>query len=436
MARISLLKFPYPFQACATVCSDIDGTSFNNFLLIHEFLNSSKNTKLGKGLSLPIGDSFWMFDETGNPNNAFSYFEGCSTKQSKHAPIIREFIKAGIIDVMHSYGNFSQRETFSRKLAIQALEELDKLGLKLQVWTNHGGLESVQNLGINSAGYGDVVDSPYYHADLLMDYGIKYYWDSELSLHTNAGQDAICQYGDAYWNSPLYRSSAEFLKYSAKGIIKYFDGLQNKFSGRRIMPRGTFDPSDNNLISEDKLRDGAHINRFRRFGHGKHDWSDDLPRLINSDFLEQLISKQGYAILYTHLGDRKQKSTESPLSVKTIDAFNLLAQYYRIGKIWVANTSTILRYNFIYKYLDWSTQALDQKLIININGLIEPYQEYHLTLNDIQGLSFLCQDELTDITIDLGGKIQKDVIEYSDNTGKRVVTVPVNEIDWPLTSVS
>ena len=91
---VNLRKFPYPFNAALTICSDIDGTSFKDFLEIHKFLNTEKTTSLGKGLNIPIGDSFWMYDDPNIADSAFSYFKDLKGNPSANAPIIRDFIKA------------------------------------------------------------------------------------------------------------------------------------------------------------------------------------------------------------------------------------------------------------------------------------------------------------------------------------------------------
>ena len=117
MIKIELLKYPYPYQAALAICSDIDGTRLQDFIAMHRFLNTDQDTELGKGLQLPIADSFWMTDRPHLPDAAFSYFNGSDGTVSDAAPIIRDGIRAGIIDVMHGYGNFGSRGDFTRTLA-------------------------------------------------------------------------------------------------------------------------------------------------------------------------------------------------------------------------------------------------------------------------------------------------------------------------------
>lgn len=56
-----LRKFPYPYNAMLSICSDIDGTTLNKFEEYHKFLNTKGDSIYGKGLGLDIGDSFWVY---------------------------------------------------------------------------------------------------------------------------------------------------------------------------------------------------------------------------------------------------------------------------------------------------------------------------------------------------------------------------------------
>ena len=114
---ISLRRWPYPYQAAFTICSDIDGCNWTDFLNIHEYLNTHNETTLGPGLGLEIGDSFWFYDQPNTPDTAFSIFEHDNKTSSRFAEPIRELIKQGWLDVLHSYGNFSYKGGFERKLA-------------------------------------------------------------------------------------------------------------------------------------------------------------------------------------------------------------------------------------------------------------------------------------------------------------------------------
>ncbi len=435
MDHVKLLKFPYPFQAALAICSDIDGTSWDNFVAIHQFLNSNQNTIYGKGLSLPIGDSFWMYDLQKNHNKAFSYFDNIKGKKADYAPAMRELIQAGILDVLHSYGNFTAEKDFNRKLALQAIEELDKYNLKLKVWTNHGGLDSSQNIGSQSAGKGDILveenvadGSSFYHADLLINYGFKFFWDCERSLTSVVGQDRSANWTEAFWDSPLYSGPKKKAKSIAKGLLFLLDKIYAKVAKNNLAGWLPIDMT-NSLIHKDRLRDGNTCFRFTRFGNGRMDWQDDLPLLLNNKVLEKLRDQKGFMILYLHLGDLKRKSENFPLTQPVVAAFQLLADLFHSGKLWIETTSRVLTYNFIHQNLDWEFRELATKIIIKINGINNCQFFSPLYADDLCGLSFVIPSA-KDVCFLL--KDNPLAIKIQKHANVQIAMLPIRQMEWPL----
>ncbi len=438
MAEIRLRKFPYPYQAALSICSDIDGTSSENFLTIHKFLNSTQPTELGDGLGLQISDSFWMYDKPGISESAFSYFADLSGRESEQAPVIRELIKAGILDVMHGYGNFASPADFSRNLAKKALDELDRYNLNLKVWTNHGGIESVQNIGNASFGMGDIILSSrsknaqaapdFYHADLLMKYGIHYYWDSEASLSQIVGQDRTFGFSEAYWTSPLNQNLKMKSKSIVKAMLSFLDKLYFKYNETHFVPWTPLNKT-NKLIEQDQLRDGHLIYKFTRFGNGRFDWADDLDYLLNDRVLQRLLEKMGYLILYIHLGDRKQQQSAKPLSDSAVKKFKQLAELFFAGKLWIATTSQLLTYNRVFHHLDWDIQEKETSYHIQINGLKDQLYADQLNEADLSGLSFIVPND-RNVKIFLN---QRPVdFQIFKNQGSYIAQIPLKHIEWPL----
>ena len=59
--QVELRKFPYPYKAAFTICSDIDNTeTVEEFIKIHNIIN---RTDTDSCLGLDIGDSFWFYNE-------------------------------------------------------------------------------------------------------------------------------------------------------------------------------------------------------------------------------------------------------------------------------------------------------------------------------------------------------------------------------------
>ncbi len=439
MEKIKLRKFPYPYNAALAICSDIDGTSWEDFIAIHQFLNTNQTTIMGDGLGLPIGDSFWMYDRPDLTNSAFSYFENFEGKPSKVAPMIRDLVHAGILDVMHSYGNFAMIGDFSRRLAMQAIEELQKYNLNLSVWTNHGGIESIQNIGALSWGKGDIPahegngtsgNLDCYHADVLSKYGIRFYWDCEMSLTSLVGQDSPVHFSEAYWRSPLYSGFKAKTKSIIKGYFSFADLLYFKFRKKHFIPWQPFD-FQNSLIQLDQLRDGNILFKFKRYGNGKLDWSEHLNFLLNDKVLNHLIRKNGYLILYIHLGDKKLKQDSMPLPAETIQKLRQLAALYHAGKIWVESTSRLLNYNFIHKYLKWSVTATESHYQIKIEQLSEEMPATDLSLNDLSGLTFICPDN-KEVSIIFNERKVPCTIHRDKKYGQQLVIIPIKKPEWPL----
>ncbi len=439
MDKIKLRKFPYPFNAALSICSDIDGTSLDNFITIHKFLNTDQDTKIGAGLGLPIGDSFWMYDRPNLTNAAFSYFENLKGRESEAAPIIREFIRAGILDVMHSYGNFATMGDFSRKLAVQAIEELDRHGLTIAVWTNHGGIESTHNIGSLSWGRGDIPthedngasgELDCYHSDLLLDYGIRFYWDCEVSLTSLVGQDSPVHFSEAYWRSPLYSGFKSKTKSIIKGYFSFADLLYYKFHRKHFVPWQPFD-FQNHLIQIDQLRDGNILFKFKRYGHGKLDWSDHFNFLLNDRVLDHLIKKNGYLIVYIHLGDQKEKQDLAALPLETIQKLRQLADLHHSGKIWIETTSRLLNYNFIHKYLKWSAISTEFQYRIKIDQLNASVPAYNLSVNDLCGLTFICPND-KEVAIFFKEQKIPCTVHLEKEKKQQNVMIPIKKLEWPL----
>ena len=395
------------------------------------FLNTNQNTSMGPGVNLPIGDSFWMYDNPEIADHAFSYFKDLQGNISSTAPVIRDFIKAGIIDVMHSYGNFSAIGDFSRKIALQAIEELERQGLKISVWTNHGGIESIQNIGPKSYGKGDISDTIFYHSDFLKDYGIKFYWDSEISLMANVGQDCSAQFSEAYWKSPIFHGVGYRFRSALKGVLTISDNFIHRLINKHFIHWEAFNKNQNELITLDTLRDNTLFYKFKRVGLGRFDWSEDLPLLLNQQVLNKLIDKNGYLILYIHLGDRRTNDDKLPLTNQTIKTLQNIAKLYHSGKLWVTTTSRLLKYNLIFKTLDWLVKENSKKIQIFINRNLSQLNNYDLTEADLAGLTFYVPDD-KNIELYFSGKPVNFQVNGIDSKGIKSISLPMSKIEWPL----
>lgn len=429
--KITLRKFPAPFQAALTICNDIDGTNFKNFIRTHHFFNSNEESSLGQGLGLPIGDSFWMYNEPGADDTAFSYFANLNQQQSKWAPLIRDFIACGILDVLHTYGNFCSPGVFSRQLAHTALDELDRYRLKVKTWTNHGCNKNQQKIGKKSGGCGDVTGASnggetVYHTDLLKKYGIQFFWEQEAQVTSVVGQEREFRYADAYWNSPLYQGFRLKTKHAVKGILNRLDRMYYRISQSHFLPWEPPEP-ENALICEEMLRDGNRLWKFKRFGNGRLDWCDHLPVLFSEKVIEELLEKQGYLIAYVHLGSRFPNSDGSTLSPESIKTLQKIARYYASGKIWIDTTTRILSYNHIWRHLKWAYEETDYKYLI----YIDEKQKMDIKQEDLGGLTFNVPTDKEVNVIFRNRKLPTQEIP-DGNIDCRDIRLPLRKIEWPL----
>ena len=172
--EVKLRKFPYPYKAALSICSDIDETmSTEEFLGIQEFLNTKQMTDMGEGVGLELGNSFYFY----NREDQFAYFahDDCAKE------VIIDLARAGYIDCLHTYGDTDPK----RDEIMRALDILYNADCKIDVWVNHYG--SSNNFSkkfeyMFGKCLGDDPSSDVYHADNTLNYGIKFVWVGAISF--------------------------------------------------------------------------------------------------------------------------------------------------------------------------------------------------------------------------------------------------------------
>jgi hypothetical protein len=379
-ATVRILPWPYPYRAGFALANDCEYFLWEDFCAIGRWLTATGPTPLGQGLGLPVSSSFWFFSE--DPLNlGFSYFERDDWRQkSRLAPRLAELLRLGYLDTLHTYGGFDLRGSFRREHAKVAVEELDRLGVRLSVWTNHGNASNVQNLGglwANDYAQGDVPGNPAYHADLLSQAGFRYFWL------------------DAYATNRFSLGNPH-----GRG---FEDGLAAP------------DPSGwgDRVLCADRLRDGQKILAFRRF-RGRRRFAPDpssLAEQISPQNLDHLVASGGATILYQHLGCSREadgravcgrgRLLPSPAARQLED----LAERYRAQRIWVAPCAFFLRYLETVGTLRLDVEPTAQGVLLVLSG-----HRHSLDEKDLAGVS-LC----------LRGSARCDGIETVDARGARRV---------------
>ncbi|MEE9611230.1 MAG: hypothetical protein V3W19_08260, partial [Desulfatiglandales bacterium] len=118
---IDLLKHPYPYKCAFTLCNDCDHITREAFETIHQFINTTDDTGIGKGLGLRVADTMFMYCQR---PEGLCFFKGDSAIPGEHSGFLKEAVREGWIDSLHGYGDFDKPDVFSREMAERALNEL------------------------------------------------------------------------------------------------------------------------------------------------------------------------------------------------------------------------------------------------------------------------------------------------------------------------
>jgi hypothetical protein len=177
--------------ATLAFCNDIDFSDWATYLEVHRVLGEFR---------LQAEDSFWLFDPAGGDMALFK--SSIREKGPRHDEILEE-VRAGRMAILHSAGNFSLTNSSmrcTRELAAEGLAYLREHARVPTIWTNHGDLGDIQNVGGDNPVYqqGDDPTSETYLLDLLLHYGVKYFWNdhgsrNEFVLESPGGSGRILQ---------------------------------------------------------------------------------------------------------------------------------------------------------------------------------------------------------------------------------------------------
>ena len=420
--KVTLRKFPYPYKAALSICSDLDQIgSMEEFISIQTFLNDTVMTEYGRGLGLEVGSSYWYYNQWAQlskspsppddsvttaflaaPDSGISIFSGLSDTLNPYADTLLAYIKSGYLDCLHTYGHLNYGG-FKRALVARALD-VHGGELPVDVFINHEGPCNEQNIGHAPGFIGDDPGSVAYHTDLTIDAGIKFLWQGHLT-HC-IGQDGRT----TFFNT-------------LKLIVEFFQD---------VIDADHSYPNDNQLVHEYKLGDGQMVFEFVRYINpwGKYSRADEnyLAYQIGPDQVDELLENEGYLVQYTHLG---KHASERLFSDPTIAALRYIAERQHDGDLLVATTSRLLNYNVHHKYLHWHFDETDDSVHIVIDSIANAVEgSFVPSEGDIPGLTFYVPDSRT-ATLSLGGGRITPVRNPADHTGKMSVSVPWPQLEPP-----
>ncbi len=403
-----LRKFPYPYQAMLAISSDVDNTpALDNYLELMKFFNTAADTRYGRGIDLEVGNSFWFFNTT--DRYQLSYYNGTSDTATEFAAYCRRLIESGHIDTIHSYGNFDTGG-FDRRLAEKAITELQRNGLQVPVWINHGTGNNNQNIGFEDGYTGALPGSNAYHADLLSETGIRYLWTGNLTHVPGQDGDRTLALTAIDWAQKINR----FLKY-------------------RNVTTPLFD-EQNRLMFPLELQDGQFFWGFQRWINllGRTTLLDinDLVFQTTPTIMRLLVRNRGYMVLYTHFCEGSDLSLGLPPILKK----NLRYIQKLVNKrdLLVTTTARLLRYNEISSHLECNLMQTDDgyQLIIP-TSLKLPIGDYQLTEVDLEGLTFyISHPEKT--TVIFNNKVLPTVLNPADESGRLSRSIPWKPLHYPF----
>ena len=407
---ISLRPFPYPYRAALALCSDIDQTdSVEEFIAIQKFLCTDDPTPWGKGLRLEVGNSFWFYDPTGS--SSFTIFDNRDKINRYSAQVIEDFIRAGYIDVLHTYGDFTGYE-FKTRHAQKAAEYFNRRGLSIPTWVNHGDRTNTQCVGRMKYQLGDNPAADEYHSYLFDSLGVKYI-ETFMVTHLEAMEATSGIMG-------MLKKAYEFL-----------------FSLKTSIQEGAIDLDWNNrLLNPFTLDDGRRILRFRRFINNDG-WIPNsgvdayyLTHQISDENLDELIDNGGYMVVYTHFGGNKPYSEWLPKQARR--TLRGLSRRFQEGRLFITTTSRLLNYNLAARFLDWEWSQVDDEYRIDIKGIKNPaVPGCHAAVDELMGLTFYTPAPKKTTIYYEGQPIENLRINPIDFSGRQSVSIPWEWLTYP-----
>lgn len=401
-------RCPYPYRCMLAICSDLDSTPDRHvYGEIMRFLNTTEATAMGRGMGLEVGNSIHF---RARPPQ-FSYWD---TDEAGRA-MVHTLIHSGHIDCLHSFGE----RVHTREEAQRALGNLQEQECRLEVWVDHGS--AATNFGPDVMdGHGDETGHPAYHADLTIDYGVKYVWCGRIT--SVVGQEARVSLGGIFNRRHPLASGRTLLKEG----VKY--GLA-RIGNEKYSMHGP-----NELLRRTTLRDGRHVYEFLRCnphwgGVTSCDQGRHVGDVLTRNMLQRLVKRGGACILYTHLG--KIDDPRVPFDRKAVAAFQHLAEEFDAGRILVTTTRRLLGYYRAVREMTYDVRKNRGILHIDVKTATPEPWAGALSPGDLAGTTFYVpESEIVRVTID-GRQVPNLKHNSSDHTGRPSVSLPWAPLQFP-----
>jgi hypothetical protein len=407
----ALRPYPYPYRAILALSSDLDDTpNASHYFELIRFLNTEEQTIFGKGVGLEFAQSIFFSDSP----DIFSYWSA----DEKARTSILALIESGHIDTLHSYGSAIRLRADVQR----SISELQRVPHCLPVWVDHAIAPT--NFGrYQMRGFGDIRDSPSYHADLSIAYGIDYCWMGQIT--SVIGQDVSITPGALFHDG--LSSIGSFVR-SAKEVCKVTIPLA--WSERYALHRA------NRIMSTTNLRDDSPILEFLRcnpsprgIAHG--DSADCLAENISIDNLNALVKRQGVMILYTHLG-RRFPVVDTPQYYALRDALEFARDLNLRGSLLVMSTSRTLDYLAVRDGLSVEPvrDVSEDQFVLRFDRSDRALARAWLRSSG-QGITIYCDSARPCVVVLPDGRSIRPKMNPPDETGKCSVSIPLEPLAEP-----
>lgn len=388
-----LRKYPYPYRAMLSICSDLDETpDKETYFQIMKYLNTHEMTRIGKGVGLEVGNTIY-FDM---PGDQFSYWG----TDDHGRELIHRAIRSGHIDCLHSYGdNATTRSQIER-----TLEALERHECRLEVWIDHA--QAASNLDSQiMCGEGDRPGSAAYHADITWRHGVRFVWKGRVT--SVIGQDVPRDFGGIFNPKHPLMSSKTISKEFLKGVLGRFGN--KKYHMHTV----------NGILRHATLSGGYMVHEFIRSnphfgGVSCGETAEGIPDVLTEEFLHELNRKGGACILYTHLGKIKDK--EKIFNAGTRRAFERLSSHSQDKHMLVTTTRRLLGY--FRTVNDLATEVVESRTeyVVKVRSRYE--------IHDLAGLTFYVPSNKC-ARLELNGLPFEELqLNERDEYGNKTVSIP------------